>query len=324
MKLGVFIVLYADKTLEEALDTIEKYHFDAVEIGCGGFIPKAHCDPAELLKDKAKLKVFKNELTSRNLILSTLSCHGNVLHPDKSLAAQHEDDLKKAMQLCSELDLDRVVNFSGCPGDGTNAKTPNWITCPWPDYFLETLEWQWNECIIPKWIKLAEYGKRYGVTKICLEMHPGFSVYNPENLLRLRKAVGDSIGSNFDPSHLFWQGIDPVLAVRELKDCIFHVHAKDSVVSKAVASKYGVLETKALGENFDRAWNFKTVGYGHGEEFWRAFIWELQQIGYDHVISIEHEDHQMSLSEGLSKAVGFLRDHIIVEKPGKLWFEKEE
>jgi sugar phosphate isomerase/epimerase len=180
MKLGVFIVLYADKTLEEALDTIEKYHFDAVEIGCGGFIPKAHCDPAELLKDKAKLKVFKNELTSRNLILSTLSCHGNVLHPDKSLAAQHEDDLKKAMQLCSELDLDRVVNFSGCPGDGTNAKTPNWITCPWPDYFLETLEWQWNECIIPKWIKLAEYGKRYGVTKICLEMHPGFSVYNPE------------------------------------------------------------------------------------------------------------------------------------------------
>ncbi len=324
MKLGVFIVLYADKSLKEALDTIEPYNLDAVEIGCGGFIPKAHCDPDELLKNKTKLKEFKDELKKRDLMLSTLSCHGDVLHPDKSISGQHEDDLKKAMQLCSELEIDRVVTFSGCPGDGSNSKIPNWITCPWPDYYHETLEWQWNECIIPKWKELSDFGKKYGVNKICIEMHPGFSVYNPETLLRLRNAVGESIGSNFDPSHLFWQGIDPIFAVRELKECIFHVHAKDSVVSRAVASRFGVLETKPLNNNFERAWNFKTVGYGHGEDFWRAFIWELQQIGYDHVLSIEHEDHQMSIAEGLGKAVDFLRNHIIVEKPGKLWFEKEE
>jgi len=321
MKLGVYLVIYADRPLKEALDTIEPYNLDAVEIGCGGLVPKTHCDPALLLKDKAKLKEFKEELEKRDLILSTLSCHGDVLHPDKSISSKHEDDLKKAMQLCSELEIDRVVNFSGCPGDGSNSKTPNWITCSWPDYYYETLEWQWNECIIPKWTELANFGKKYGVIKICIEMHPGFSVYNPENLLRLRNAVGDSIGANFDPSHLFWQGIDPILALRELKDCIFHVHAKDSAVSKGVASRFGVLETKPLNNNFERAWNFKTVGYGHGEEFWRPFIWELQQIGYDHVVSIEHDDHQMSLDEGLGKAVSFLRDHIITEKHVKLWFE---
>jgi len=323
MKLGVFIVLFSDKSLEEALDMIKPYNFEAVEIGCGGFIPKTHCDPEKMLKDKSKIVKFKKELEKRNLILSALSCHGDVLHPDKSISEVHENDLKKAMQLCSELEIERVITFSGCPGDGTNSKVPNWVTCSWPDYYTELLNWQWNECIIPKWKHLAEFGKKYGVTKICLEMHPGFSVYNPETLLRLRNAVGDSIGANFDPSHLFWQGIDPIFAIRELKDCIFHVHAKDSVVSKVVALKNGVLETKPLGSNYERAWNFKTVGYGHGEEFWRAFIWELQQVGYDHVLSIEHEDFQMSLIEGLSKAVDFLRSHIIKEKPGKLWFESK-
>jgi sugar phosphate isomerase/epimerase len=323
MKLGVFGVLYADKPLEEMLDIVVSRGLEAVEIGAGGFIPKTHCNPEELLADKEKIKKFKKEVEKRNLIISALSCHGNVIHPDKSFAEQHENDFRNTVRLCSEIEIDRVVTFSGCAGDSADSKVPNWITCSWPDYFLELLEWQWKEKLIPKWIELSSFAKKHGVNKIALEMHPGFMVYNPRGLLKLREAVGDAIGSNFDPSHLFWQGIDPVFAIRELKDCIFHFHAKDSAVNKAVATKYGILETLGLNDNFNRTWNFKTVGYGHGEDIWRSILWELRCVGYDHVISIEHEDHQMSVEEGLGKAVEFLKKHLIYQKPGKLWFEKE-
>jgi len=321
MKLGCFTVVFADRSLDEALDRLSRYNLEMIEIGTGGFIPKTHCNPSELLEDKTELNTFKETLERRNLLLSALSCHGNVVHPDKAVSGQHVEDFKATARLCGELGVDRIVTFAGCPGDSDTAKTPNWVTCSWPDYYAELLEWQWNEKLIPRWKELSKFAAQYGVDKICLEMHPGDAVFNPERLLKLREAVGDSIGSNFDPSHLFWQGMDPCLAARELQDCIFHVHAKDSCVETAVSTRFGVLETKALSAR-GRGWNFKTVGYGHGEEFWKAFIWTLKEIGYDYVISIEHEDHQMSLDEGLKKAAEFLTRIIIREEPAELWFDR--
>ena len=81
--------------------------------------------------------------------------------------------------------------------------------------------------LIPYWKKTAEFARNHGVTKIAFEMHPGFCVYNPETILRIREAVGETIGANFDPSHLIWQGIDPVAAIRALEGAIYHFHAKD-------------------------------------------------------------------------------------------------
>jgi len=208
-----------------------------------------------------------------------------------------------------------VVDFSGCPGDSENAKFPNWVTCAWPSHFQDILAWQWDKVAIPYWRERAKFAADHGV-KIALEMHPGFVVYNPETMLRLREAAGPSLGCNFDPSHLFWQGIEPIAAVRILGDAIFHVHAKDSQIYKCNLPKTGVLDTKKYTDERQRSWMFRTVGYGHDAGWWGEFISTLRMYGYDYVMSIEHEDSLMSAEEGLTKAVRFLKNLAIEEKPG--------
>ena len=311
MKLSVLTNLFGDLSLEEACQKFERLGIEAVEIGCGGYPGKAHCDPAVLLADEKKLDEFKATLAKHNLELACLSCHGNAVHPDPAIAKEFDDDFHNAVLLAEKLGIDTVVTFSGCPGGSPADKTPNWATCAWPDDFLAVLDYQWNEVLIPYWKKTAEFAKAHGVTKIAFEMHPGFCVYNPETLLRLRAAVGDIIGANFDPSHLIWQGIDPVAAIRELAGAIYHFHAKDTKVDKYNTARYGVLDTKPYGDEIHRSWIFRSVGYGNGLDYWRDIISALRLVGYDKVMSIEHEDSLMTTDEGLEKAVEFLKESII-------------
>ena len=212
-----------------------------------------------------------------------------------------------------------VITFSGCPGDHPGAKYPNWVTCAWPEDYLEILKYQWEEVAIPYWKEEAKFAREHGV-KIALEMHPGFIVYNPETLLKLRRECGDNIGANFDPSHLFWQGIDPICAVRELKGAIYHVHAKDTRLDPYNTSRNGVLDTKHYSLVGERSWVFRTVGYGHDYKFWKDFISALRETGYDYVLSIEHEDSLMSAREGFEKAVSFLKEVMLKETPGEMWW----
>ena len=311
MKLSVLTNLFGGISLEEACQKFERLGVEAVEIGCGGYPGKAHCDPAVLLADEKKLDEFKSTLAKHNLELACLSCHGNAVHPDPAIAKEFDDDFHNAVLLAEKLGVDTVVTFSGCPGGSPADKTPNWATCAWPDDFLAVLDYQWNEVLIPYWKKTAEFAKAHGVTKIAFEMHPGFCVYNPETLLRLRAAVGDVIGANFDPSHLIWQGIDPVAAIRELAGAIYHFHAKDTKVDKYNTARYGVLDTKPYGDEIHRSWIFRSVGYGNGLDYWRDIISALRLVGYDKVMSIEHEDSLMTTDEGLEKAVEFLKESII-------------
>jgi sugar phosphate isomerase/epimerase len=311
MKLGVLTNLFGSLPLEEALVKFEKLGIEAVEIGCGGYPGREHADPAVLLADDKKLEEFKDTLARHNMALACLSCHGNAVHPDPAVAKEFDDDFHNAVLLAEKLGIDTVVTFSGCPGGSPEDKTPNWATCAWPDDFLAVLDYQWNEVLIPYWKKTAEFAKAHGVTKIAFEMHPGFCVYNPETLLRLRAAVGDVIGANFDPSHLIWQGIDPVAAIRELSGAIYHFHAKDTKVDKYNSAKYGVLDTKPYGDEIHRSWIFRSVGYGNGLDYWRDIISALRLVGYDKVMSIEHEDSLMTPDEGLCHAVEFLKQSII-------------
>ena len=237
------------------------------------------------------------------------------------IASQRRSRNLTQAALAEKLGIDTIITFSGCPGSDPDAKLPSWVTCPWPDDFLETLNYQWNDVLIPYWKEATQFAKAHGVTKIALEMHPGFCVYNPETLLKLREAVGDVIGANLDPSHLIWQGIDPVMAIRALAGAIYHVHAKDTKVDDANTSVNGVLDTKHYGDEIHRSWIFRTVGYGHGEDYWRAFVSNLRLCGYDKVLSIEHEDSLMTIDEGLKKAVEVL-DRVMIkeEKPtGMRW-----
>ena len=314
MKLSVLANLFGSKTLDETLAIMHDLGVTSVEIGAGGYPGKNQCDPAALLADDAKFDEFVATFKKYDIEICALACHGNPVHPDKATAAAFDADFRNAILLAEKLGVDTIIGFSGCPGDSEDSKYPNWVTCPWPEDFLKILDWQWNEVLIPYWREMANFAEAHNVTRIAFEMHPGFCVYNPETLKRLRAAVGDIIGANFDPSHLIWQGMDPVAAIRELAGMIYHVHAKDTKVDKYNTAANGVLDTKHYGDELHRSWVFRTVGYGNNESYWRDMVSNLRLCGYDRVLSIEHEDSLMTTMEGLSKAVNFLRG-VIIEEP---------
>jgi len=322
MELGVLTVLYQNKDLEEMLDTIQKYGINVAELGTGNFTSDSHCKPKELLGDKNKLLEFKTTLENRNVKISALSCHGNPLHPNKDIAEKNHKVWRDTVLLAEKLDVDTIVTFSGCPGGSESDKYPNWIICPWPDDFSKMLKWQWQEKVIPYWKEEAEFAKSHNVKKIAFEMHPNFVIYNPETLLKLRNEVGEIIGANFDPSHLIWQGIDPIRAIKVLgkEKAIYYFHAKDVFIDEDNVKLNGVLDGKPYSDIINRSWTFRTVGYGHGYDYWKNIISMLRIVGYEGVISIEHEDILASIDEGFSKAVNFLKEVIFEEQPEKMWW----
>ena len=320
MKLSVFAVLLQDKPFDKACEYLASQGVQAVEIGCGGFPGKAHCDAKDFLAHPEKITEMQNTLKKYNLEIAALSTHGNAVHPDKEVARQFHEDFENAVLLAEKMGVDTVVTFSGCPGGSPEDKTPNWVTCPWPDDFTGILEYQWNEVLIPYWKKEVEFVRAHGVKKIAFEMHPGFCVYNPETLLKLRSAVGPEIGANFDPSHLFWQGIDPVAAIRYLGDAVFYFHAKDTKIDAINTAKNGVLDTKHYGDEINRSWIFRSVGYGHDASVWKDMMSALRMVGYDGMISIEHEDSLMTPNEGLEKAIKLLKEVMIFEAKGNMWW----
>jgi len=315
MKVGVFSAILSGMPLRKALRTIADLGCETVELGTGAYPGDAHCKPADLLASRPKRDKFLATVADSGLEISSLSCHGNPLHPDKRTAAAHHRVFTDSVKLASRIGVPVVTTFSGCPGDHPGAKSPNWVTCPWPPDFLKILDWQWNKIAIPYWKKQAAFAAGLGV-KIAFEAHPGFLVYNPETMLRMRAACGKTIGANFDPSHFFWQGIDPVLAVRALKGAIHHVHAKDTGLYPCNAGVNGYLDTKHYGDEINRSWIFRTVGYGHGPDFWCDFVSTLRMCGYDGTLSMEHEDSLMSPAGGLRKGVEFLRAIVIREPKG--------
>ena len=322
MKLSVFAVLLKDRPFDEACKYLAEAGVQQVEIGCGGYPGKEHCDPEVLLHDDKKLEEFKNTLKKYNLTIAGLSTHGNAVHPVPEIAKKFHDDFVNAVLLAEKLGVETVVTFSGCPGGSPVDCTPNWATCAWPEDYLEVLDYQWNKVLIPYWKEQAEFAKAHGIKKIAFEMHPGFCVYNPETLLKLRNAVGDIIGANFDPSHLFWQGIDPVAAIRYLgeQNAIYFFHAKDTKIDEINTAKNGVLDTKHYSDEIHRSWIFRTLGYGHGMSTWKDIMSALRMVGYDGPISIEHEDSLMSVNEGLKKAIAVLKESMMFEDNGGMWW----
>jgi sugar phosphate isomerase/epimerase len=303
--------------LEAMLDRIGQLGLEAVEIGAGNYPGDAHCRPAELLGDAAARDHFTAAFADRGLVISALSCHGNPLHPDNGRAAHDDAVFRDTVRLAAEIGVDRINLFSGCPGDGPDARGPNWVTCSWPPEFGEIVRWQWDEVVLPYWREAAGFAREHGV-KLGFEMHPGFVVYNPKTLLRLRGEVGEVIGANLDPSHLFWQGIDPIVAVRELGAAIFHVHAKDTAIDPVNTARNGVLDLESYGNVGERSWIFRSVGDGHDLLFWKRFVAALRIAGYDYVLSIEHEDSLASTDEGISRAMATLKQAVLSEPPASM------
>ncbi|MBN1641091.1 MAG: sugar phosphate isomerase/epimerase [Anaerolineae bacterium] len=319
MRIGVFTALYQDLPFETALDKAAAAGVTAVEIGTGGYPGSQHCPVDELLASQARREAYMAAIAARGLILSGLSCHNNPLHPDPAVANLADETIRKTVRLAELLGVPVVNGFSGLPAGSPGDRMPNWVTCPWPPHFLEILDYQWNQVGIPYWRETAQYIADHGVV-MAFEMHPGFLVYNVDTMLRMREATGPAIGCNFDPSHLFWNGVDPVAAIRALGEAIYHVHGKDVYVDPLNVQVNGCNDNKPYGGIAKRSWTFRTIGYGHELKVWKDIMSALRLVGYDYVVSIEHEDALMSSDEGLAKAVATLKEAVIVEQPGEMFW----
>ncbi len=291
---------------EEVLERCARWGIRSVEFGTGNFSPAPHVDLQALLRDRAERERLLREVRARGLRISALNCSGNPLHPKPEVADRHGQVVRDTVALAGLMEVDTVVTMSGCPGAPGGGDLPNWVVSSWPSEFVEALEWQWRERVIPFWEEMAEWATRNGV-RLALEMHPGQCVYNPATLLRLREAAGARVGANLDPSHLFWQGIDVLDTVRRLGPALFHVHAKDTRVNDANVRRDGVLHVVAGRPPAERPWAFRTVGLGHDAFFWARFVDELRQAGYAGALSVEHEDEVLSPEEGVLRSVQLLR-----------------
>ena len=320
MDIGVLTVPLGDRPLEDALSYLAGIGVDAVELGCGGHPGDDHLPPDEFLDDGDARAKLHDLLAEHGLRVSALATHNNPLHPDDDVADAADEDLRRAVRLADQLDVGTVTCFSGLPAGAPDDSVPNWVTAPWPGEHLDALAYQWDVAV-EYWSDLAAHAADHGVD-VAIEMHPNMLVYEPTGLLRLREEVGELVGANFDPSHLYWQGIDATEAVRLLGEhgAIHHVHAKDTDLYGANVRRKGVLDTTPYDEEVDRSWLFRTVGYGHGERHWKELVSTLRMVGYEGALSIEHEDALTSTGEGLERAVELLDRAVFETEPGEAFW----
>lgn len=321
MKLGVFTPLFANLTFDEMLERVAKAGLDAVELGTGGNPGTHHCPIDELLESESLRNEYQAKLDEKGIIISAFSCHNNPISPNKEEAKLADETLRKTMKLAKLMNVPVVNTFSGVAGDHEDAKLPNWPIIPWPTEYRDVYDWQWEHKLIPYWKEIGKLAEELDV-KVAIELHGGFLLHTPYTMLKLREATSKHIGVNFDPSHLWWQGIDPVAAVKILGEAgaIFHFHAKDIYMDQDNINMYGVTDMQPYGDVKSRAWTFRTVGFGHDMKVWADMISHLRMYGYDHVISIEHEDPLMSVEEGFNKAVKNLKEVLIVEGLDDIWW----
>ena len=312
MKIGMITDSLPEADFDTMLEVAARLKMDMLEFGCGNWSSAPHIDLDGMLESATARREFRAQLADRGIAISALNCSGNPVHPGEA-GRKHDEVTRKTIRLARLLDVDRVVMMSGCPG-APGDKHANWITTEWPPEVREILRWQWEEVLIPYWRTLTLYARDQGVSHLCLELHGYQNVYSVATLNRLRDAVGDTVGANLDPSHLMWMGADPLAAARALGDAIYYVHAKDTRIEPAIAGINGVIDTTPGSAFESRAWNYITLGRGHDEAWWRSFVSTLADVGYDGVLSIEHEDPAMSAVEGVEESVALL-ERVIIDRP---------
>jgi sugar phosphate isomerase/epimerase len=309
--IGVFDPIYYHLSLEAMLDKFTELGLEAVEIATTGYPGTPHCPVKDLLEDPPKARAWKKKFDNRGVRIGAFSAHGNPLHPDREIARRDRETFRRTVLLAERLSVPVIVGFSGCPGDSDSSRHPNWVTYRWPDDFQEVVEWQWKEKVIPYWREAASFAREHGVRKLAFEMHPGFVVYNPWTLLRLREAVGEEIGANNDLSHLFWQGCDPLEVIHLLgkQGALFHAHMKDTLVLERNVRGYGLLNFTPRNTGMDHlSMVFRAVGYGHGANLWKDIVKAYMDVGYDGILSIENEDPFLAGEVGVERAAYVLKN----------------
>ena len=303
MNIGLITESLAHLSFDDLLETVGGMGIERLEFGTGNWAQAPHLRLDELLELEPARREFSAKLQDHSLSISALNCSGNQLAPGEA-GKRHDETVRKTIKLANLLGVNRVVLMSGLPA-APGDRYPNWITVAWPPETAEILKYQWEEVAIPYWRDLANYAAGLEV-RLCVEPHGHQLVYNTETMLKLRDAAGESVGVNFDPSHMLWMGGEPLSAIGPLAEAIYHVHAKDTRLEENRRPNT-LLETKPNEQVAARSWNYVTLGRGHPEAFWRDFVRLLIEAGYDDVLSIEHEDLSLTPEAGVREAAGLLQ-----------------
>jgi sugar phosphate isomerase/epimerase len=326
MKFGAYTAVLHDRPIADALTTLRDLGLDSAEINSGGFLPAPHLPIDEIRASAGAREDYLGLFAAQGITLTALNCNGNPLHADPEVRAKHGRDVRDAIELAALLGVKRVVTMSGLPGTDAAATLPAWTVLPWDSSYLDARDYQWNEVAIPYWRDIQARAADADV-KVCIEMHPHNVVYNPATMLRLAESIDAThVGAELDPSHLFWQGIDPVAAIGALGDLVYNAAAKDTRINPA-ALVNGVLDDRhgrvhadepgavSLGGRFtlsrwpeNSSWDFVAVGRGHDTAFWTRFLAALRAVDEDMAVNIEHEDAELGQIEGLEFAARTLLD----------------
>jgi sugar phosphate isomerase/epimerase len=321
MKLGAYTACLHDRSLDETLKILGELGLTSAEINTGGFIAAPHIPVDDLLASSGAREDYLGRYAQAGITLTGLNVNGNPLNPDPEVGPKHAADLHRTIELAAALGVKRVVTMSGLPGGHPGAPVANWVVNPWDSQWLDILDYQWTEVAVPFWKDIQARAAGADV-KVAIEMHPHNIVFNPPTLQRLVEQTNAThIGAELDPSHLFWQGIDPVAAVRHLGDLVFHAAAKDTRINADNVKLYGVLDDRFTRTPADAnplnlggrntldqwpanpSWQFVAVGRGHGvEDFWVPFLRALHDVDPDMAVNIEHEDTELDQVEGLRLA----------------------
>jgi sugar phosphate isomerase/epimerase len=286
------------------LDHAKRMGVAGVEVNTCGWSAAPHFRLSSMLGNREARKRFIGAFEDRGLEIISLNANGNPLHPTD---LSQGEGLKDTIRVAGEMGIRTVCAMSGLPAGNATDVMPNWIVSSWPPETQVMLKYQWEEKLIPFWSEIVALAKTSGVERIALELHGNQCVYNVPSLLKLRQAVGSVVGANLDPSHLFWMGADPLLAAQSLGEAVYHVHAKDTMLNAPAQATTSLLENGSLMDIPARSWSYVTLGFGHGEEWWRQFCYRLKMAGYDGWLSIEHEDVLLNSLEGLEKSMALLR-----------------
>jgi sugar phosphate isomerase/epimerase len=333
MKLGAYTACLHDKPIAEALEILRDLGLDSAEINSGGFLPAPHLPVEDVRTSRDARDEYLELFTAAGVTLTALNCNGNPLHPDPEVRAKHGNDVREAIELAAALGVKRVVTMSGLPASDAGGQLPSWTVLPWDSAYLDARDYQWHEVAIPYWTDIDARARDVDV-KVCIEMHPHNLVYNPATMERLATEIDAThVGAEMDPSHLFWQGIDPVAAVESLGDLVHNAAAKDTRINEA-AKVNGVLDDRfgrvapdepgvvSLGGRYtlsrwpeNASWDFVAVGRGHDVDFWTRFLRALERIDADMAVNIEHEDQELDQIEGLRLAAETLLDAAGVRAP---------
>ena len=304
LELGLYTDSLKHLGFEAALDVAAEIGATGIEIATGGQSSAPHLRIDELLGDAARRAEFVAAFERRGLRIAALNCSAWPLHP--VVGDAHVALIRSTIRLAAELGVHKIVSMSGSPGDGPGSTTVNFAWYPWPDDAVALLDRQWAAAI-ELWQDLGASARDAGVERIALELHPLHLVYNVPTLLRMRDAVGPVIGANVDPSHLFWQQMDPLAVIRALGPAVHHVHLKDTELVPDQVAIAGVLDQRPFDDPSNRAWVFRTAGSVHGRAFWSAFVAALREVGYDDVLAIENEDAGLTPEAAVEQAARFMR-----------------